>query len=306
MSALPFPTPLFANTTESSIGTRLFCSRLPRVVGNLCAFGFSILCSTLFACSAMGQAAVDPGADVLAERNFPWYDAEQQSPRPFEFGERPGAKSKARAKVPSAPTPKPKPPTAPAAGGGGATGLSVVGNVLVWGVGAILLLVLIGALTWAFLNMETQTAPAEVGTKRSIAESIRQLPFDVESKAGDFRSLTQRLLAADDLRGAAIYLFSHVLVSLDQRDLITLRKGKTNGQYSLELKGFPAIAGYYQRVMYLFEAAFFGDHVPARADVQDCWEALPKFESEVAAARVVDKNTAVNASASEQAGVVDA
>jgi hypothetical protein len=78
-----------------------------------------------------------------------------------------------------------------------------------------------------------------------------------------------------------IYLFSHVLVSLDQKGHIRLRKGKTNRQYLRELRPYRPLANFYQRVMVPFEATFFGDHELEKQDFENCWIQLDQFQTDV-------------------------
>jgi len=99
----------------------------------------------------------------------------------------------------------------------------------------------------------------------------------LETTSGDFRQLAQNAYASGDYRSAITYLFSHVLVSLDQRGLIRLRKGKTNRQYLSELRRHRSLADYYQHVMVPFEAAFFGNHDLEKKQFESCWNQLDSF-----------------------------
>ena len=117
--------------------------------------------------------------------------------------------------------------------------------------------------------------------RRSMAESIQQLPFELDGDSGDFRKAAHDEFLAGNYRKAMIYLFSHVLVSLDQQGHIRLRKGKTNRQYLNELRPYRSLANFYQRVMVPFEATFFGDHDLEKQDFEVCWNQLDDFHKDV-------------------------
>ena len=120
---------------------------------------------------------------------------------------------------------------------------------------------------------------ADLTPRRSLQESIQQLPFQVDVASGDFHQLAQQAYRSGDYHRAIMMLFSHVLVSLDQKGFVRLRKGKTNRQYLRELKGYTALPDYFGSVMIPFEAAFFGDHQLEKRDFEECWNGLPSFQN---------------------------
>jgi len=226
----------------------------------------------------VGQDNIADGQRAFAKKKYPWYDAETDQAKRIEFGQRPEARSKNRQNIPL------KKAVAPPATGpnmnwnlsaGWLDGLSVIAWFAIGGV----ILVLVAVLVWAFLRMESNQEMDDAVPQRSMSESIKQLPFDVETTTGDFRQLAQAAYANGDYRKAMIYLFSHVLVSLDQKGLVRLRKGKTNRQYLRELRTHRPLANYYQRVMVPFEATFFGDHELDKHEFENCWSRLDGFQS---------------------------
>jgi len=134
---------------------------------------------------------------------------------------------------------------------------------------------------------------------RSIAESIRHLPFEMDVAKGDFRQQAQAAYQAGDFRKALIFLFSHVLVTLDQAKLVRLKKGKTNRQYLRELSDRPPLVGYYGDVMVPFEQTFFGDYPITKTVFDDCWKGLDDFQNTVNTARTKTPNKAVNTVANQ-------
>ena len=182
-------------------------------------------------------------------------------------------------------TPKVKPPATPPAGGAAKT----VGNgwfsdlnlaTVFMMILAFVVLVVLACLFFKFLAVESSE---EDGTsarrKKLLSESIEQLPFDLQAAGGDFRSLAQQAYQAGDLRRAFIFLYSHVLVTLDQNERISLRKGKTNRQYLKEVWEDPKLSTYFKSVMLPFESAFFGDHDPAPDQFERCRSGLDNFHS---------------------------
>jgi hypothetical protein len=217
--------------------------------------------------------------DVLSKKNYPWYDQANDTAGSVRLPERPPARSADRNEVPLG-----SPQTKQAANTPNSTGNfpSLGFNFVAWTLVAVAIAVLGGFLIWAFFRLESQQIRrGGQNSQRSLAESIQQLPFQVDQRTGDFRSLAQSAYADGDFRRAITYLFSHVLVTLDQKNLIRLRKGKTNRQYLKELKPHGSLATFYQRVMVPFESAFFGDHELSKSEFESCWRELDGFHTGV-------------------------
>ena len=226
--------------------------------------------------------AQDVGEKVFKEKNFPWYDANEDGVQRIELKERPGIKSSSRHTVPLKPI-RSRNAKKNNFGRVNGTGAFLEGmGVIAWLLIGVVIAVVIAGLVWAFLRMSGEKSETENQVpRRSMAESIKQLPFDLDVQSGDFRLAAQKASAANDYRNAIIYLFSHVLVSLDQKNLIRLRKGKTNRQYLSELRGFRPLANFYQRVMVPFESTFFGDHDIQEQEFDSCWSRLDQFQQDV-------------------------
>ncbi len=272
------PNLMVTGTFASSAGTPRLFARFSNCL-ILAWFGLLVVNSAGFA-----QVEVEAGQRALSQRNYPWYDADTDSVRPLEFGDRAPAKSADRNEIPLAKLKTP--PVRPTAGAGPA--LSSGLSWLAWFALGLLVVALIGGLAWAFFRIESQSMKRQSVAKRSMAESIEHLPFQLDQPTGNFRHLAQQSYAAGDFRRAAVYLFSHVLVTLDQTNLIRLRKGKTNRQYLGELKNQVPLADYYQQVMVPFEKVFFGDHDLTKQEFESCWLNLDGFQS------YVNQNVSVN------------
>ena len=226
--------------------------------------------------TTVGQDDVEIARELLTKRNYPWYDASTDSLRRFEFPDRPDAKSSDRADIPqriSTQTRQNKPGVA-----SGGIGLSL----FAWIALAFLIAGLAGLLVWAFFRLESRNQKTSSSfAQRSISESIQNLPFLVEDNGGDFRQLAEAAYRRGDVRQAITFLYSHLLVSLDQRGLIRLRKGKTNRQYLRELRPYRPLAIFFQQVMVPFEAVFFGDHDLSLPDFENCWNDLERFQDDM-------------------------
>jgi len=242
---------------------------------------------SLLALPAFAQGSVDEGRDALKKKAYPWYDAETDGTRQMELGERPNARSANRDEIPllKVNPKKNNTPYTPPTGGGGKFGSSLLGGLtaMTWAMIGVFVMLIIGILIWAMLRMSSQSSlqDDEAFPKRSMAESIKQLPFELDSPAGDFRQQVNAASAAGDYRRAITLLFSHVLVTLDQKGLIRLRKGKTNRQYLNELFPHQSLANYFEHVMVPFEATFFGDHELSQRDFEACWNQVDSFEAGV-------------------------
>ncbi len=240
---------------------------------------FLLACASCYAFpqSAAGvQVSSEAAEQAFSKRNYPWYDATSGQVRKIEFPERPDAKSKDRHDVRLAPPTKNKP--APAATGRRRSGMSIVAWCLV----ALLIAGISGLLIWAFFRIESRSRKRlDEAPARSLAESIEQLPFQVDDVVGDFRALAQTAYAEGDYQRAITFLFSHVLVTLDQNGLIRLRKGKTNRQYLRELQSHSSLSNFYRSVMVPFEDTFFGDHELSQHEFEACWNRLDGFQDGV-------------------------
>ncbi len=236
--------------------------------------------------SLCAAPANDGSTDALGGHEYPWYDADQRSVKPLE--QEPGSKptSNERASVPIA---KPKPAktpggttnTAVGGGGGGPGPMGEGAGTTLFVIVATIILVVIVALVMTFLYIESTKSETTQSAGRSRKQSIEQLPFDLDSADGDFRAAADAAYRSGDLRKAIIYLYSHVLVTLDQNRLIRLRKGKTNRQYLREVQRHNGVSGYFQQVMLPFESVFFGDHEMDADQFQRCWSGLNGFHAKV-------------------------
>ena len=274
-------------TQSSSLATDLVKKRAHRVfrlVNAVVMFGlFGFLASTTTTMYAQQVGLIDTADDALKGYNYPWYDADADQLKPLEFPEETQAWSVDRDSVALAPakpvTNNPNPVTAPT--GPGNFDFGALFPVFM----IVLLLIVLGVLAYLFskfLQVESLGDQSDSARRRKLlSESIEQLPFELQAGNGDFRSMAQAAYTQGDLRQAIIYLYSHVLVTLDQNELIRLRKGKTNRQYLKEVWSYQDISAYFKKVMLPFESVFFGDHELERREFEQCWSQLDSFHKHV-------------------------
>ncbi len=231
---------------------------------------------------AHAQSDNDP-ADALKKYDYPWYDAEKDQLKLLESKTEAFPKSVGRNKIalgkPKKANPQKPPGRTKTVGNNSWFGDMNIETLFMLILATVILLAL-AFLFYKFLDVESSGDEFSASKrKKLLSESIEQLPFELTEGNGDFRSLAQQAYQAGDLRRAFIFLYSHVLVTLDQNERITLRKGKTNRQYLKEVWEDPKLSSYFKSVMLPFESAFFGDHDPAPDQFERCWSGLENFHS---------------------------
>jgi len=224
----------------------------------------------------------DSAREVLEKRNFPWYNPTRDDVQPLEYRPRSTARSLDREQVPEGIEKEPLDSNFRFRSGGGNM-LSDIFNWWLYGLLGLLFIVIACMLAWAFLKVEASRKGSETsgGQGRSLAESVKLLPFDLNLQLGDFRQLAEQAYRRGEFRNAMIYLFSHLLVTLDHAHLIRLRKGKTNRQYLTELAGYQEVQSYFGQVMKPFEETFYGDLNLTASEFEPCWSRLPEFQQQI-------------------------
>ena len=221
-------------------------------------------------------------------QSMPWTDQDSGEPIPHGVQERQPALTRDRTSIPEKLVKKASPATNWNWNFGGLGFLSAFGPAMVYGFLFLAAALLLALIIWVFLNSRVEIASGNDDFSRpdrSLAESIRHLPFEMDVTQGDFRQQAQTAYQAGDFRKALIFLFSHVLVTLDQEKLVRLKKGKTNRQYLRELSPSPPLVGYYGDVMIPFEQTFFGDYPITKDVFEQCWQGLNEFQDSVKTAR---------------------
>lgn len=261
---------------------KIYCLNIRQVSVFLC-FATAVI-YFLFAHDMRSSFAFENASDdALGGHEYPWYDADTRSVKTLELpaGQTSESKERETVAVGKAPLKKSNATSGGAGGGGSAAGGEGAGSMFALIIAALILVGLV-LLVLTFLYIESnQTENGATASRRSRKQSIEQLPMDIDANEGDFQSAAETAYRSGDLRKAIIYLYSHVLVTLDQNRLIRLRKGKTNRQYLTEVQRHQGIADYFTQVMSPFEAVFFGDHDMDADQFQRCWSGLSQFHTRV-------------------------
>lgn len=257
---------------------------VPAIKGRSLFLAFCVGCCICFDLSGVLCAQDN---SKLSPDDAAWLDAKAGEVLPINFGDRPSARSASRAEIPKAATATTAPVRRP----------TLFWNWIgdwIWNrdffrfVFYIFLVLAIGLggylgyryiYRWRKLNSEGEYD--ERLATRTVEQSMRELSFNVDFSGGDFCAEAEKAYRSGDLRNAIIYLFSYVLVSLDQKGHIRLRKGKTNREYLREIRGKSGLAKFYQRVMVPFEETFFGDYQLEQKEFESCWSQLGQFQKDV-------------------------
>ena len=221
----------------------------------------------------------------VAERElerFPWYEsgALKDLPR-LEPGP---AKSLNRREVPERikKPKKAKPPNQPPTNRNQSYLSTIIWLVLMAGV-----LALVAIMLWVFLKQEflsiNKNSQYSNQDKLDLQTRIKQLPFqlDEETLGSDLRELALTSAQQGKFARATMLLFSHVLLALDRRGHVKLKKGKTNRQYLQELRKHESLSAYFKQVMVPFEDSFFGNYPVKEQKFYECWNRLDQFQCEV-------------------------
>ena len=218
------------------------------------------------------KTAVERGQDALKSKRLPWYDS--------------SADQLQRTELPVKSQPKVARDwtyTAPSGTGMNLAWLWRLLQYIVWVILAALFTYLLFLAIKSLTGVQYKEREYEFETDtRSEADRIENLPFQLEQRrTGDLLGDASRLYEAGNYNEAIIYLFSHQLVQLDKAHLIRLTKGKTNRQYTAELRPRMALRSIMTQTMLAFEDVFFGHHQLSKERFEVCWSQIEVFNREL-------------------------
>ena len=228
--------------------------------------------TSLFAQAVDSHTAVESGKDALKSKRLPWYD--------------PNADELQRTDLPVKNQPKVARDWTYAAPSGNGMNLDWLWRMLqyfVWGILAALFAYLLFLAIKSLTGVRSEDSTYELeDDTRSEADRIENLPFQMEQRrTGDLLGDASRLYEAGNYNEAIVYLFSHQLVQLDKDHLIRLTKGKTNRQYTAELRPRVELRAIVTQTMLAFEDVFFGHHQLSKEQFENCWNQLEHFNREL-------------------------
>ena len=166
--------------------------------------------------------------------------------------------------------------------------IAEVWRFLIYTLLAIILIALL------FFLFRSEMFQAFIGRRRisNFEEDIEQqrakvsdLPFEIEQPLVGLRAQAERFRNLGDYSKAIVYLYSYLLVELDQANCIRLERGKTNGSYMRELASWTGLSSYMRPTVRLFELAYFGRREIDRGSFEDLWSKITSFEDTLAQIR---------------------
>lgn len=235
--------------------------------------GLMAFFAAVFAAQVASTRAQETDARAaLRDLSPPWYSPGADSARTPAFPADEPAVSRDRNLIPEAPAVAPRAFTAPN------MNFDLLSPLATWIVLGLLIGLLV-FLAWWFLPNRAKGPGEETGASRpDHALRLEQLPVPLEQGIGDLRAAALRVAAEGDFRKAIVYLFSHALVTLDQRGLVELKRGKTNRQYLVELAPTGTSSDRFRGLMLTFERVFFGNHAATEPDFRQCLDATAQLE----------------------------
>ena len=210
-------------------------------------------------------AATEPTADkvraALQKRAFPWYDATKDTFRPLRPLKDVSKKS-----------------TDHQSSCADVSGLAPVLHALMWTLLAVLIAGLLIVAIRTARNVELiADSSAEPAAATVDLETLEALPEPTRG-VRDLLGEAARLASQSSFGSAMTFYYSWQLVQLDQQQLIEVQKGKTNRQYSREVRAAkPELVGVFGQSMRLFEDAFFGNLPVTSEDFQQVWDQRDRF-----------------------------
>jgi hypothetical protein len=243
------------------VGRRLACGVPRRSLGLLAVLVLSLV--ALADVAVAEEDAVEAGRAALKRTGwYPWYDAEADDVRCIRV----------------------EPPRATPAWSG--WDLFVHGDwftPLAW-IGIITILgIMVFLLVRAYLSRERSTAHGAVDVAQDQlgdqVDRVEELPVRVQRPASDLLNAAREQYLAGNYSEAIIYLYSHLLLQLDRRNLIHLTKGKTNRQYLREVGRWVSLRGLVESAMVSFEDVFFGERQLERERFESVWNQMDQFDA---------------------------
>lgn len=258
----------------------------------------SLIVALVFLLCSTPQCVADTNEAVresLTRQDFPWYDSQgdqlrrlglpppvkTETPRsthptsPTPPSSSTGSSSKSGSTSPPSSNPSPSSYTSTPNTSGGAS----FGSGLSYLFLGLIVLAILSGLIYVLMRWTREPKQEVVQKAAPVAKTtnrVSELPIDVDQRPEDLFTSARKMADNGDFRTACIYLYSHLLLTLDERQWIRLARGKTNRQYLRELKkaGPPSgVPQLFSEAMSIFEQTLFGEHTLDRrgfdAFVQD-------------------------------------
>jgi len=226
------------------------------------------------------QDAIESGREELTDAAPGWYDPETDSLRRIRVKKQEEPQQVDRSDSETEPQQRRQRNAPPAASEAAGSAVQGIGWLLI----AIVLLLIVGGLIYAFLrreDSESDERPDSGQASSAAVDRIEELPVNVRPQRGTLLDEARRLYQQGEFNQAVVYLYSYLLVELDKRQVIHLTRGKTNRQYLREARRQPRLAATLETTMFAFEDAFFGGHPLPRERFEQCWSRLDHFHADL-------------------------
>lgn len=163
--------------------------------------------------------------------------------------------------------------------------ISRIFSFLLW---TTLAIVALWCFVWLLKNQElavwfNRRKKTTRNTEDILAQQAKysDLPVEIEKGMLGLRAQAAEYRDQGDYSRAIVFLFSYLLVELDQAQLIALAKGKTNYRYLRELNPHRHLQSRLRDVVSLFEAAYFGRRTLTKEQFDTVWLDLAKVEETI-------------------------
>lgn len=170
--------------------------------------------------------------------------------------------------------------------------VQILSSLMSWVLWGLLVLFVVGVVVYLWLAVERgwfvpsrrRHQQADDAMVRDRAKLV-DLPFNIDIPSHGLLEQAEAFRRNGDYAKSIVYLFSHVLVELDDADCIRLQRGKTNRVYLRELTNEPRLAKLHQSLVQVFEAVFFGRYAVSREQCERCWSLLPAISESIQEAK---------------------
>ncbi len=170
--------------------------------------------------------------------------------------------------------------------------VQIISGLKSWILWGLLTLFVVGVVIYLWLAVEREwfvpsrrRLPQSDGITNRDRAKLVDLPFNIDIPSHGLLEQAEAYRRSGDYAKSIVYLFSHVLVELDDADCVRLQRGKTNRVYLHELKSESNLAELLQYLVQVFEAVFFGRYAVSREQCERCWSLLPVIHQSIQEAK---------------------
>jgi Domain of unknown function (DUF4129) len=158
-----------------------------------------------------------------------------------------------------------------------------VGDIIAGGLALLLLtvvLVVVLELLRRYRRATDEPASADAATIAGQAPRIEGLPASERLSLADPLAEAKRLRARGDYAAAVIHLFAHQILTLARIGQLRVVPGRTARQL-VRAVGHRGLRSTVEPTLRLFEAVYYGHHVPSAAAFEAAWSQVEVFDRHV-------------------------